>query len=62
MEFMSVRHEFTEVFLDIGQEFSELQKFFAHITSSIRVDNANGMHMGKNLPDIGKNVSELTEE
>ena len=48
--------------MDIGQEFSELQKFFVHIMSNVRVVIANGMHIGKNLPDVRKNVSELTEE
>jgi len=62
MVFMSVCHEVMQVFLDIGQEFSELQEFFMHITSNVRDDIANGMHMGKILPDIRKNVSEPTEE
>jgi len=33
-----------------------------HITSNVRMDNANGMHIGKFLPEIRKNFSELTEE
>jgi len=49
-------------FFDISQEFSELQKFFAYLTSSVRMDNAKCMHMEKNLPDVRKNCSELTEE
>jgi hypothetical protein len=51
-----------QVFFEIDQEVFELQKFFMHITSSVRMDNANGMHIGKNLPDVRKNDSELMEE
>jgi hypothetical protein len=62
MVFMSVWHEVMQDSLDIGQEFSELQDFLVHLTSSVREVNANGMHIETNLPDVRKNFSELTEE
>jgi hypothetical protein len=51
-----------EVLLYIGQEFSELQKFPVHIMSNVLMDRPNGIYMGKNLPYVRKNVSELSEE
>jgi hypothetical protein len=52
----------TEDFLEISQEVPELQKYFVHLTSNVREDNENGMYIGKNLPDVRKNVFDLTEE
>ena len=61
-EFMAGRMVFRKVFSDISKEFLELQEFFPHIMSNVRNVISNGMHMEKNLPDIRKNFSDITEE
>ena len=61
-EFLAGRMVFMKVFSDISKEFLEPQKFFSHLMSNVRKDNPNGMHIEENLPDIRKNVSDITEE
>ena len=62
IDVMTVFFDISDEFLDIRKKFFQLQKFFPHITSNVGDDIPNGMHMGKNFPDIRKNVPDITEE